>query len=89
MRNTFYVAIKTEKIMALIQSCNLKFQNIILIYTLPYVTTEEVKKNQKYWFHYWLEQFIIKSPYGGLFDWYAILGVQNKQAKSEMTRKKF
>jgi DNA polymerase-3 subunit delta' len=28
-----------------------------------------------------LEQFIIKSPYGGLFDWYAILGVQNKQGE--------
>jgi DNA polymerase-3 subunit delta' len=25
--------------------------------------------------------FNLQNPYGGLFDWYAVLGVQNKQRK--------
>jgi DNA polymerase-3 subunit delta' len=79
MRNTFYVTIKTENNGAN-QSCNLKFQNITSRFTLyPTVTTEEVK-NPKVLISLLMEQFIIKSPYGGLFDWYAI-GVQNKQGE--------
>ena len=67
------------------QSCNLKFQKIShpdLHFVYPTVTTEEVKKNPKSidFITDW-RQFIIKRPYGGLFDWYAILGVQNKQGE--------
>jgi DNA polymerase-3 subunit delta' len=28
-----------------------------------------------------LRKFVTQNPYGGLFDWYAILGVQNKQGE--------
>jgi DNA polymerase-3 subunit delta' len=28
-----------------------------------------------------LEKIYNQNPYGGLFDWYAILGVQNKQGE--------
>jgi DNA polymerase-3 subunit delta' len=67
------------------QSCNLKFQKIShpdLHFVYPTVTTtEEVKKQKSIDFITDWRQFIIKSPYGGLFDWYAILGVQNKQGE--------
>jgi DNA polymerase-3 subunit delta' len=67
------------------QACNLKFQKIShpdLHFAYPTVTTEEVKKNPKSidFVTNW-RQFITKNPYGGLFDWYAILGVQNKQGE--------
>jgi DNA polymerase-3 subunit delta' len=67
------------------QACNLKFQKIShpdLHFAYPTVTTEEVKKNPKSidFITDW-RQFITKNPYGGLFDWYAILGVQNKQGE--------
>jgi DNA polymerase-3 subunit delta' len=26
-----------------------------------------------------MARFNLQNPYGGLFDWYAVLGVQNKQ----------
>lgn len=65
------------------ESCNLKFQKIShpdLHFVYPTVTTEEVKKNPKSldFITDW-RQFVSEKPYGGLFDWYEILGVQNKQ----------
>ena len=67
------------------ESCNLKFQKLShpdLHFAYPTVTTEEVKKNPKSldFIADW-RKFVTQNPYGGLFDWYAILGVQNKQGE--------
>jgi len=67
------------------ESCNLKFEHLShpdLHFIYPTVTTEEVKKNPKSldfitdWRH-----FLKENPYGSLFDWYGVLGVQNKQGE--------
>ena len=67
------------------ESCNLKFKSIShpdLHFIFPTVTTEDVKKNPKSLdFMVDWRQFIDENPYGGLFDWYKILGVQNKQGE--------
>ncbi|WP_339653778.1 DNA polymerase III subunit delta' [Flavobacterium frigidarium] len=67
------------------ESCNIKFQKIShpdLHFAYPTVTTDAVKRSPKSidFITDW-RQFITKNPYGGLFDWYAILGVQNKQGE--------
>lgn len=67
------------------EACNIKFQKIShpdLHFVYPTVSTEEVKKNPKSldFIADW-RLFIAQNPYGGLFDWYSILGVQNKQGE--------
>ncbi len=67
------------------ESCNLKFQKIShpdLHFVYPTVSTDEVKTKPKSidFIADW-RQFISQSPYGGLFDWYSVLGVQNKQGE--------
>ena len=67
------------------ESCNLKFNSIShpdLHFIFPTVTTEEVKTKPKSvdFMADW-RQFVAENPYGGLFDWYKILGVQNKQGE--------
>src|SRR3970040_658755 len=67
------------------EACNLKFQKTShpdLHFAYPTVTTEEMKKNPKSidFIVDW-RKFVSQNPYGGLFDWYAILGVQNKQGE--------
>ena len=66
-------------------ACNLKFDKIAhpdLHFAYPTVTTTEVKKSPKSidFITDWRE-FILQQPYGGLFDWYAVLGVENKQGE--------
>ena len=67
------------------ESCNLKFKSIShpdLHFIFPTVTTEDVKTKPKSLdFMVDWRQFIAENPYGGLFDWYKILGVQNKQGE--------
>jgi DNA polymerase-3 subunit delta' len=67
------------------ESCNLKFQKIShpdLHFVYPTVSTDEVKTKPKSidFIADW-RQFISQNPYGGLFDWYSVLGVQNKQGE--------
>lgn len=67
------------------ESCSLKFQKLShpdLHFIYPTVTTEEVKAKPKSidFITDW-RQFVLEKPYGGLFDWYAKLGVQNKQGE--------
>lgn len=67
------------------QACNIKFQKLShpdLHFAYPTVTTDEVKKNPKSidFIADW-RAFVLENPYGGLFDWYAVLGVQNKQGE--------
>lgn len=67
------------------ESCNLKFKSIShpdLHFIFPTVTTEDIKTKPKSLdFMVDWRQFIAENPYGGLFDWYKILGVQNKQGE--------
>jgi DNA polymerase-3 subunit delta' len=65
------------------QACNLKFQKLShpdLHFAYPTVSTESVKTKPKSidFIAEW-RAFNLQNPYGGLFDWYAVLGVQNKQ----------
>ncbi|WP_310377410.1 DNA polymerase III subunit delta' [Flavobacterium sp.] len=67
------------------ESCNIKFQKIShpdLHFVYPTVSTEEVKKSPKSidFITDW-RKFIAQNPYGSLFDWYSVLGVQNKQGE--------
>lgn len=67
------------------ESCNIKFQKLShpdLHFAYPTVTTDSVKRSPKSidFITEW-RQFVSQNPYGGLFDWYAILGVQNKQGE--------
>ena len=67
-------------------SCNLKFQSFShpdLHFIYPTVTTEDVKTKPKSldFIADW-RSFLSGNPYGSLFDWYQILGVQNKQGNS-------
>ncbi|MET0759700.1 MAG: DNA polymerase III subunit delta' [Flavobacterium sp.] len=67
------------------EACNLKFNSVShpdLHFIYPTVTTEDVKTKPKSLdFIVDWRQFIAENPYGGLFDWYRILGVQNKQGE--------
>lgn len=65
------------------ESCNLKFSHLShpdLHFVYPTVSTEDVKSKPKSldFIADW-RQFVSDNPYGGLFDWYGILGVANKQ----------
>ena len=70
---------------ALNESCTVKFQKLShpdLHFVYPTVTTEEIKQKPKSidFIADW-RLFIQENPYGGLFDWYTKLGVQNKQGE--------
>lgn len=70
-------------------ACNLKFETIShpdLHFIFPTVTTEEVKTKPKSidFISDW-RQFVRQNPYGSLFDWYQVLGVQNKQGEIRVT----
>ena len=70
-------------------ACNLKFETIShpdLHFIFPTVTTEEVKSKPKSSdFSAEWRQFVNQNPYGSLFDWYQVLGVQNKQGEIRVT----
>lgn len=66
-------------------ACHLKFDTLShpdLHFIYPTVTTEEVKSKPKStdFLQDW-RQFVLETPYAGLFDWYQQLGVQNKQGE--------
>jgi DNA polymerase-3 subunit delta' len=67
------------------EGCSLKFQKLShpdLHFVYPTITTTDVKTKPKSidFITDW-RQFIFENPYGGLFDWYEKLGVQNKQGE--------
>ena len=67
------------------ESCNLKFNAFShpdLHFIYPTVTTEDVKTKPKSldFIADW-RSFLSENPYGSLFDWYQLLGVQNKQGE--------
>ena len=66
-------------------ACNLKFNNIShsdLHFAFP-VTTSDKAKSHPVSSHYMQEwrQLLKEQPYGNLFDWYKLLGVDNKQGQ--------
>ena len=65
------------------KACNLKFENIShpdLHFAFPVVTSDKVKSKpiSKFYLEEW-RKLLKEQPYGNLFDWYKLLGVDNKQ----------
>jgi len=68
-----------------IEACNLKFKNIShpdLHFAFPVTTSDKVKSKpvSNFYLEEW-RQLIGQQPYGNLFDWYKLLGVDNKQGQ--------
>ena len=66
-------------------SCNIKFKNFShpdLHFAFPVTTSDKVKSKpvSKYYLQEW-RQLLDQQPYGNLFDWYKLLGVDNKQGQ--------
>ena len=66
-------------------ACNLKFKNIShpdLHFAFPVTTNDKVKRHpvSNHFMEEW-RQLIDQQPYGNLFDWYKLLGVDNKQGQ--------
>lgn len=67
------------------QSCNLKFKNFShpdLHFAFPVATTSAIKSRpvSQNFMTEW-RQLLEEQPYGNLFDWYNLLGVDNKQGQ--------
>mgnify|MGYP003741226035 CR=1 FL=1 len=67
------------------EACNLKFNNLShpdLHFAFPVTTNDKIKRHpvSSYFLEEW-RQLIAQQPYGNLFDWYKILGVDNKQGQ--------
>ena len=67
------------------ESCNIKFDKLShpdLHFVYPTVSTEDVKTKPKSidFIGDW-RNFVSHNPYGSLFDWYTVLGVNNKQGE--------
>ena len=65
--------------------CNLKFNTIShpdLHFAFPVTSNDKVKKHpvSKHFLEEWRE-LLKQQPYGNLFDWYKLLGVDNKQGQ--------
>lgn len=68
-----------------IESCNLKFASLShpdLHFAFPVTTNDKVKSHpvSKHFMEEW-RQLVKEQPYGNLFDWYKMLGVDNKQGQ--------
>ena len=66
-------------------NCNLKFKNLShpdLHFAFPVATTDKVKKHpvSNHFLEEW-RQLLKEQPYGNLFDWYRVLGIENKQGQ--------
>ena len=66
-------------------SCNLKFQHLShpdLHFAFPVATTSRVKNHpvSTHFLEEW-RSFLQEQPYGNLFDWYQVLGIENKQGQ--------
>ncbi len=66
-------------------SCNIKFKNFShpdLHFAFPVTTSDKVKSKpvSNFYLDEW-RQLLEQQPYGNLFDWYKLLGVDNKQGQ--------
>ncbi|MCH2193755.1 DNA polymerase III subunit delta' [Kordia sp.] len=67
------------------EACNLKLSNLShpdLHFAFPVAGNHKVKSHpvSKHFLEEW-RQFIKEQPYGNLFDWYKLLGIDNKQGQ--------
>ncbi|GAA3566303.1 DNA polymerase III subunit delta' [Snuella lapsa] len=67
------------------ESCNLKFKKFShpdLHFAFPVTTSNKVKSHpvSSHYMEEW-RQLLNEQPYGNLFDWYKLLGVDNKQGQ--------
>lgn len=67
------------------EACNLKFKTLShpdLHFAFPVATNDKIKSHpvSNHFMEEW-RQLIDKQPYGNLFDWYRILGIDNKQGQ--------
>ena len=68
-----------------VDACNLKFNNLShpdLHFAFPVTTSEKIKSHpiSNNYLDEW-RQLLKEQPYGNLFDWYRLLGVDNKQGQ--------
>ena len=68
-----------------VDGCNLKVSNLKhpdLHFVYPVANTPEIKSKaiSLNFIEHWRE-FLNANPYGNLFDWYAHIGIENKQGK--------
>lgn len=66
-------------------ACNIKFKTLShpdLHFAFPVATTDKIKNHpvSNHFMEEW-RQLIERQPYGNLFDWYRILGIDNKQGQ--------
>jgi len=66
-------------------ACNLKFEKLMhpdLHFSFPVTTNEKVKKRptSNSFMNEW-RTFVEDTPYGSLFNWYQLLGIENKQGQ--------
>jgi DNA polymerase-3 subunit delta' len=67
------------------EACNIKFKNLShpdLHFAFPVATNDKIKSHpvSNHFMEEW-QQLIDRQPYGNLFDWYRILGIDNKQGQ--------
>lgn len=67
------------------EACNIKFNNFShpdLHFAFPVATNDKVKSHpiSNHFMEEW-RQLLKEQPYGNLFDWYQLLGVENKQGQ--------
>jgi DNA polymerase-3 subunit delta' len=67
------------------EACNIKFKNFShpdLHFAFPVITSSKAKSHpvSKHYLEEW-RQLLKEQPYGNLFDWYKLLGVDNKQGQ--------
>ncbi|OMP32226.1 ATP-binding protein [Mangrovimonas sp. DI 80] len=67
------------------EACNLKFKNLShpdLHFAFPVATNDKVKSHpvSSHFLEEW-RQLVAEQPYGNLFDWYKLLGIDNKQGQ--------
>ena len=66
-------------------ACNLKFEKLMhpdLHFSFPVTTNDKVKKHptSNAFMNEW-RMFVEDTPYGSLFNWYQLLGIENKQGQ--------
>ncbi len=67
------------------EACNIKFNNLShpdLHFAFPVATNDKVKSHpvSSHFMEEW-RQLLKEQPYGNLFDWYKMLGIDNKQGQ--------
>ena len=67
------------------QSCNLKFDSLShpdMHFAFPVANSDKIKSHavSNHYMEEW-RQFVKEQPYGNLFDWYRLIGIEKKQGQ--------